>query len=75
MDREALRVWFDPKGDTLEVGFAKPQKGFFKGAGNDVFVRVDEKGNVSGFVILNATKRTQKTRQTELPIRASFSKT
>jgi uncharacterized protein YuzE len=73
MEQEALRIWFDPEGDVLEVGFTKPRKGFFKDAGDDIFVRVDEDGNVQGFAVLNATKRTRKVRETELPVKASFS--
>jgi len=69
-----LRVWFDPEGDLLEVELGKPRKGFFKDMGDDVFLRVDMKGNVLGFAILNATKRMKKLREVELPIRASFSK-
>ena len=69
-----MRVWFDPEGDLLEVELGKPRKGFFKDMGDDVFLRVDMKGNVLGFAILNATKRMKKLREVELPIRASFSK-
>lgn len=58
----------------LEVELGKPRKGFFKDMGDDVFLRVDMKGNVLGFAILNATKRVKKLREVELPIRASFSK-
>ncbi len=74
MEQEALRVWFDPEGDILEVGFDKPRKGFFKDGGNDIFIRVDENGNISGFAILNATKRAKKVRETKLPVKASFSR-
>ena len=74
MEKETLRVWFDPEGDLLEVELGKPRKGFFRDVGDDVFLRVDEKGNVIGFAILNATKRMKKVREVELPIKASFSK-
>jgi uncharacterized protein YuzE len=74
LEKEPLRVWFDPEGDLLEVELGKPKKGFFKDMGEDVFLRVDMKGNVLGFAILNATKRMKKLREVELPIRASFSK-
>ena len=73
MEKESLRVWFDPEGDLLEVELGKPRKGFFRDIGDDVFLRVDEKGNVIGFAILNATKRMKKVREVELPIKASFS--
>jgi len=74
LEKESLRVWFDPEGDLLEVELGKPRKGFFRDIGDDVFLRVDEKGNVIGFAILNATKRMKKLREVELPIKASFSK-
>lgn len=74
MEKEPLRVWFDPEGDLLEVELGKPKKGFFKDMGDDVFLRVDMKGNVLGFAILNATKRMKKLREVELPIKASFSR-
>mgnify|MGYP001059967820 CR=1 FL=1 len=74
MEKESLMVWFDPEGDLLEVKLSKPQKVFFRGVGDDVFLRVNEKGNVLGFAILNATKRMKKVREVELPIKASFSK-
>lgn len=74
MEKESLRVWFDPEGDLLEVGLGKPKKGFFKDIGNDVFVKVDEKGNVLGFAILNVTKRMEKVREVKLPFKATFSK-
>jgi len=74
LEKEPLRVWFDPEGDLLEVELGKPKKGFFKDMGDDVFLRVDMKGNVLGFAILNATKRTKKLREVELPIKASFSR-
>jgi len=69
---EGLRVWFDPKGDFLEVNIGKPKKGFFKNVGDDVFLRVDEKGNILGFAVLNATKRLEKVREVKLPVRATF---
>jgi len=74
LEKEPLKVWFDPEGDLLEVELGKPKKGFFRDMGEDVFLRVDMEGNVLGFAILNATKRMKKLREVELPIKASFSK-
>jgi len=75
MEEKVLRLWFDPKGDLLEIGRTKPVKGFFRDAGDDIFVRVDHEGNITGFVILNATKRMAKIREVKLPVKATFSKT
>jgi hypothetical protein len=38
-----VRVWFDPDGEMLEAELGKPRKGFFKDAGDDVFLRVNTK--------------------------------
>lgn len=73
MEKEPVRVWFDPEGDLLEVELGKPQKGYFRDAGDDAFIRVNAKGEIIGFAILNATKIQKKPRELELPIRASFS--
>jgi uncharacterized protein YuzE len=73
LEEEPIRVWFDPEGDMLEIEIGKPRKGFFKDAGDDVFLRVDTKSKVIGFAILNVTKRQKKAEEIELPIKASFS--
>ncbi|MEM2842178.1 MAG: DUF2283 domain-containing protein [Nitrososphaerales archaeon] len=54
-----MRVWFDPEGDLLEVTL-KSGKGFFKHLEDDALIRVNEKGEVLGFMILNVTKRENK---------------
>ena len=54
-----MRVWFDPEGDILEV-ILKDDKGFFKPLEDDALIRVNEKGEVLGFMILNVTKRENK---------------
>ena len=67
-----LNIWFDKKGDFLELTIGKPVKGFFKEIGNDMLQRVDAKtGKVIGFSILNFSKRFDKLKETkrlELPI-------
>ena len=75
MEEKTLRLWFDPEGDLLEIGQTRPAKGFFRDVGNDIFVRVDHEGNITGFVVLNATKRMAKIREVKLPVKATFSKT
>lgn len=57
----------------MEVQLGKPRKGFFIDAGDNVSLRVDTKGNVIGFAVLNVTKRQKETRKVELPIKAAFS--
>ena len=66
-----LKIWFDLEGDMLEIGFAK-RKGFMKGIGEDMFIRLDQKGEVIGFTILNATKRFEKVKELKLPIKSKL---
>ena len=54
-----VRVWYDDKGDYLEVTFAK-RKGHFREIGPDLYERVDQKGRVIGFAIFNFLKHDQK---------------
>jgi len=54
-----VRVWFDEKGDFLEVTFVK-RKGFFRQIGPDLYERVDQKGKVLGFAIFNFLKHERK---------------
>jgi len=75
VEEKPLRIWFDPEGDVLEIGETKPTKGFFRDMGDDIFIRVDQEGNITGFLILNATKRMTKIRELKLPVKAAFSKT
>mgnify|MGYP001573205785 CR=1 FL=1 len=67
-----LNIWFDRKGDFLELTTGKPVKGFFKEIGNDMLERVDAKtGKVIGLSILNFSKRFDKLKETkrlELPL-------
>lgn len=59
------------EGDLLEVGFEK-KKGFMKDVGNDVFIRLDQKGHILGFAILNATKRLKGIKELELPVKGKL---
>lgn len=53
-----MNIWFDEEGDFLEISTSR-KKGHFKDVGNDVFERVDTKGNIIGFAIFNFSKRTK----------------
>lgn len=64
-----MSVWFDKEGDFLEFSIDGKLKGFFKDIGNDVFERVDERGNVLGFAIFNFSKRDLKDERIELPVK------
>lgn len=62
-----ISVWYDREGDYLEVTFAN-RKGYFKDAGEDLFIRVDQKDQVIGFAILNLSKQIQLARRIKLPV-------
>ena len=52
---EKVRVWYDSKGDFLEVMF-KQKEGYFRETSSDqVMEKVDMEGNVIGFSILKVS--------------------
>jgi hypothetical protein len=66
MDKKIVRLWYDRRGDYLEVTFQK-KAGFFRQTKNDaVMEKVDSKGNILGFSILNVSKLTRKPLQVSL---------
>ena len=67
MAQQQLSVWYDQEGDYLEIIFAD-RKGYFKDAGDDLFIRVDSKGRVIGFAVMNFSKQTQLAKRIKLPI-------
>lgn len=53
---DKIKVWFDAEGDFLEVRFSDAA-GYMKETGNDaVMERVDERGQVIGFSIMQVSK-------------------
>ncbi len=58
MDRKLIKVWYDREADYLEVTFDQ-RAGFFRETGDDrVMEKVDERGAVLGFSVLNISKLT-----------------
>ena len=52
---KGIKVWYDKKGDYLEVMFER-EKGYFRETENDaVMEKVDRKGNIIGFSILKVS--------------------
>ena len=53
---QPVKVWFDAEGDFLEVHFSD-EPGFMRETDHDaVMERVDEKGNVLGFSIMQVSR-------------------
>jgi len=61
-----LKVWFDKEGDFLEIR-SSDAKGTFREISDDVFERVDSRGNITGFAIFNVAKKALKNIPIELP--------
>ncbi len=57
---EKVKVWYDSKGDFLEVIF-KQKEGYFRETSSDqVMEKVDMEGNVIGFSILKVSSLKEK---------------
>jgi len=57
---EKVKVWYDSKGDFLEVMF-KQKEGYFRETKSDqVMEKVDMEGNVIGFSILKVSSLQEK---------------
>ncbi|MBI5472851.1 MAG: DUF2283 domain-containing protein [Ignavibacteriae bacterium] len=68
----AMRIWYDEEGDYLEIR-NEENKGYMKDIGDDMWQRVDEKGNVIGFGILGFKKRLQGRKgEIRMPLSVTF---
>lgn len=66
MAKKIVKLWFDKQGDYLEVIFDK-KVGFFRQTKNDaVMEKIDTKGNILGFSVMNVSKLAQKPLQVSL---------
>lgn len=66
MAKKIVKLWFDKQGDYLEVIFDK-KMGFFRQTKNDsVMEKIDDKGNILGFSVMNVSKLTKKPLQVSL---------
>ena len=66
MAKKIIKLWFDKEGDYLEVAFEK-KAGFFRQTKNDaVMEKIDDKGNILGFSVLNVSKLARKPLQVSL---------
>ena len=55
MAQKQLKIWFDKEGDYLEVMFER-RAGYFRETANPhVMEKVDEQGNVLGFLVMKVS--------------------
>ena len=56
MAKKIVKVWYDREGDFLEVVFEK-RAGYFRETESDqVMEKVDQKGNILGFSVMQVSK-------------------
>jgi hypothetical protein len=56
---QQVKIWFDPEGDFLEVLFSD-RPGYMRETDNDaVMERVDERGNLLGFSVMQVSRLTK----------------
>jgi hypothetical protein len=66
MAKKVVKLWYDKQGDYLEVSFGK-KAGFFRQTKNDaVMKKVDSRGDILGFSVMNVSKLAQKPLQVSL---------
>ena len=66
MAKKIIKFWYDKAGDFLEVSFEK-KAGFFRQTKNDaVMKKVDKRGHILGFSIMNVRKLAEKPLQVSL---------
>lgn len=71
----SLHVYYDEKGDFLEISLEKSEKSFCRDIAEGIFERIDENtGNVVGVGILSFKKRTstQKDIDIKLPLKLAI---
>ncbi|MDL1976248.1 MAG: DUF2283 domain-containing protein [Deltaproteobacteria bacterium] len=70
-----LKLFFDKKGDILDISIGEPSEAISRELDNDIVMRIDPKTNeIIGFIILNFEKRFERLENSEtLPIAATFS--
>ena len=56
MAKKLVKVWYDKEGDFLEVMFEQKEGYFRETDNNQVMGKVDTKGNISGFSVVQVSK-------------------
>ena len=70
---EKLRMFFDKKGDILDISLGEPREAISREIGDDILMRIDpETDEVLGFTILNFEKRFERTKIETFPLTAKF---
>ena len=64
-----LNVYYDEKGDFLEIHVGRYTEGYFKNLGKGIFERIDKKTKkVNGIAIMGFKKRTEKQKEARISL-------
>lgn len=64
-----MHLYYDEKGDFLEINIGDYINGYFKDIGNGISERIDEKtGKVTGIAIMSFKKRTEKLKDIKISL-------
>ncbi len=69
---EEMIFSYDKEGDVLDISVGLPKKALSKEISEDFFVRIDERGKIVGFMVLNFEKRFKHKNQEKIPLEAKF---
>ncbi len=70
---EKLRMFFDKKGDVMDISLGEPRAAISKEIGDDILMRIDpETSEVLGFTVLNFEKRFERTKVEIFPLTAKL---
>lgn len=70
---EKLRMFFDKKGDVMDISVGEPREAISKEIGDDILMRIDpETSEVLGFTVLNFEKRFERTKVEIFPLTAKL---
>lgn len=69
---EKMIFSYDKEGDVLDISLGKPQKSVSREITDDIFIRLDKVGKITGFMVLNFEKRFKNKTEEKIPLEAEF---
>ena len=69
---EKITFSYDKEGDVLDISLGEPQKASSREIADDIFVRINTRGKITGFMMLNFEKRFKNKTEEKIPLEAEF---
>lgn len=67
--KDNLNIYYDEKGDLLEIQIGKPTPSYYEEINDGIFERIDEKtGKIKGFAVFSFKKRISENRDITVPL-------